>query len=386
MISLPTSRLSPRTSFRSRRCAETSRISSTSPRLITRRTTDRSRRKNSSSPSSPEPRTPRLSRSRSSSETSTKNPRPRVLSPTPSRPLDTTTSSSRSSTKKSRRPRLNSSDLSPRPTLKFLSGEPSTRPTLFSELRSLRKLRRSLLLDSRKLKRPSKPPRLSALLSRSPSLDRLLRSKTSPSSLSEPPRPLPSSTRSSETSTRSLPKPSRSRKKSRPNSNNPRKNPDPSLPSFSRPRTPTKNPSTLSRLSNEKTRTSKKKSLTPANRSTSSRRTSEPSMLSETNYRPPLKKLKPLSSLRNPRFSDSRLRLPRSSRTSSDDLPRRTRKSTTADETDSELSNLCRPPSTPKSEPVVKLSEPRRRWNLTSTISRSSLDMLTDSAAKLRSA
>merc|ERR1712048_586843 len=128
----------------------------------------------------------------------------------------------------------------------------------------------------------------------------------------------------------------------------------------------------LLKLSNEKTRTSKKKSPTfltnlpnPENPFTNSRKTNVPLMLNETNFKLLLKKLKLLLNLKNLRSSDSKSKLHKLSKTSSDELPKKTKKSTTLDETDNELLNLCKLPSTLKSELVVKQSESRRRWNLT---------------------
>merc|ERR1712048_1459025 len=115
-----------------------------------------------------------------------------------------------------------------------------------------------------------------------------------------------------------------------------------------------------------------------------SRKTNVPLMLNETNFKLLLKKLKLLLNLKNLRSSDSKSKLHKLSKTSSDELPKKTKKSTTPDETDNELLNLCKLPSTLKSELVVKQSESRRRWNLTSTTLKFNLDMLTDNAENLK--
>merc|ERR1712193_526006 len=99
----------------------------------------------------------------------------------------------------------------------------------------------------------------------------------------------------------------------------------------------------------------------------------EPSMLKETNFKPLLKK---------PRFSAFKSKLPKANKTSNAESLRRTKKLTTPDVTVKELLNLCNPLLTLKSAPVVKPSESRRRWNLTSTILKSNSDMPTDNALK----
>merc|ERR1712131_409189 len=147
----------------------------------------------------------------------------------------------------------------------------------------------------------------------------------------------------------------------------------------------------LLKLSREKTRTSKKKlPIFPINwpnlasPSTNSKSQREPSMLNATNFKPPLKKPKLPSNPKKPRFFVSKLKLLKANKTSKEESPRRTKKLTTPDVTVKELLNPCNQLLTLKSVPVVKLSESRRRWNLTSTILKSNLVMLTDNALKLK--
>merc|ERR1711937_575669 len=191
------------------------------------------------------------------------------------------------------------------------------------------------------------------------------------------------------TSTRSWPKLSKSKKKSKLNWNKPKRKLAPFPPNSSRPRTPMKKPWMPSKPSREKTRTFKKKlPIFPtnwpnlANQSTNSKNPRELSMLKETNFKPPLKKAKLLSNPKKPRFSAFKLKLPKANKTSNAELPRRTKKLTTPDVTVKELLNQCNLLLTLKSAPVVKPSESRRRWNLTSTISKSNLVMPTDNALK----
>merc|ERR1711990_618209 len=121
-----------------------------------------------------------------------------------------------------------------------------------------------------------------------------------------------------------------------------------------------------------------------ANPSTNSRRPSVPSMLSETNSKLPSKKPKLLSNPRKPRFFASKSKSLNPNKTLSDVLLRRTKKSTTLDAMDNVPSNPCKPLLTLKSAPVVKPSESRRRWNLTSTTSKSNSATPTDNAPKPR--
>merc|ERR1712142_589255 len=141
-------------------------------------------------------------------------------------------------------------------------------------------------------------------------------------------------------------------------------------------------------MGREKTRTFKKKlPIFPtnwpnlANQSTNSKNPREPSMLKETNFKPLLKKPKLLSNPKKPRFSAFKSKLPKANKTSNAESLRRTKKLTTPDVTVRELLNPCNPLLTLKSAPVVKPSE-SRRWNLTSTILKSNLDMPTDNALK----
>merc|ERR1712110_318054 len=131
---------------------------------------------------------------------SRKIPKPRPLLPTLFRPVDTTTTCSENNTKKSRKPKLNSSDPCLRPTLKSPPGGLSTRPMPSNELKNLKKLRRSLLPNSRKWKNSSSPPRLNALLLRRPRSDSLVKSKIFKSISNEPTLPPLLLTRNSETS------------------------------------------------------------------------------------------------------------------------------------------------------------------------------------------
>merc|ERR1712066_304858 len=125
-----------------------------------------SKKKNNSLPSSPEPRTLLNNPTKNSNELSKKKPKLKLLWPTPSRPVDTTTTCSENNTKRNKKPRLNFSDLCPKPTPKSLPGGPNTKPMLFSELKSSKKLRKSLPPNSKKWKNSSNPPKPNALLLR----------------------------------------------------------------------------------------------------------------------------------------------------------------------------------------------------------------------------
>merc|ERR1712226_611716 len=147
----------------------------------------------------------------------------------------------------------------------------------------------------------------------------------------------------------------------------------------------------LSKLSREKIRTSKKKlPIFPtnwpnlANQSTNSKSPREPLMLNVTNFKPLLKKPKLPSNPKKPRFSAFKSKLPKANKTSNAELLRRTKELITPDVTVKELSNLCNPLLTLKSAPVVKPSESRRRWNLTSTILKSNSDTPIDNVLKLK--
>merc|ERR1711990_1017240 len=96
------------------------------------------------------------------------------------------------------------------------------------------------------------------------------------------------------------------------------------------------------------------------------------------------KKPKLLSNRKKLRFSDFKSKLPKANKTSNAESLRRTKKLTTPDVTVKELLNPCNPPSTLKSAPVVKPSESRKRWNLTSTILKSNSDTLIDNVLKLK--
>merc|ERR1712183_1101497 len=200
---------------------------------------------------------------------------------------------------------------------------------------------------------------------------------------------LPLWTRSNVTSTRSWPKLSKSKKKFKPNWNKPKRKLAPFLLNSSRPRTLMKKPLMPLKLLREKTRTSKRKlPIFPinwpnlANPSTNSKSPREPSMLNVTNSKLPSKKPKPPLNPKKLRFSASKSKLPKANKTSSAELPKRTKKLTTPDVTDNVPLNPCKPLLTLKSVPAVKLSESRRRWNLTSTTSKSNSAMLTDNALK----
>merc|ERR1719343_654689 len=105
-------------------------------------------------------------------------------------------------------------------------------------------------------------------------------------------------------------------------------------------------------------------------------------MSRETNFKPLLKKPKPPSNPKKAKFSVFKSKLLKPSKTLKDVLPKRTKKLIIPEEMAKELLNPCNLLSTLKSEPVVKPSESRRRWNLTSTILKYNLDMPTDSALK----
>merc|ERR1712168_1455542 len=173
------------------------------------------------------------------------------------------------------------------------------------------------------------------------------------------------------------------------NWNKPKRKLAPFLLNSSRPRMLTKKLLMPLKPSREKTRIFKKKlPIFPTNwpnlasPSTNSKNPREPSMLNATNFKPPLKKLKPPSNPTKPRFSVSKLKLPKANKTSNVELLKRMKKSITPDVTDNAQLNLCKPPLTLKSVPAVKPSESRRRWNLTSTILKSNLAMPTDNALK----
>merc|ERR1712071_424234 len=141
---------------------------------------------------------------------SMKNPRPRLLSPTPFKPVDTTTTCSENNTKRNKKPRLTSSDSFPRPTP--LHGDPNTKSTLSSELKNLKTQRRSSLKNSKKWKTWSNPLKPNARPLKKPRADRWAKSKISRSILNEPTPPLPLWTKNNETLTRSLPSTSRRKK------------------------------------------------------------------------------------------------------------------------------------------------------------------------------
>merc|ERR1712157_143309 len=118
------------------------------------------------------------------------------------------------------------------------------------------------------------------------------------------------------------------------------------------------------------------------NLSTSSKKPSELLSKNETNFRPLLKRLKPPSKPKKPRFSDSPSRCLNLNKTSNDDLPRRKKKSTTPDETVNELLSPCRPLWTLNPNPEPKLSDRRRSSKATSTIWKSNSDTPTDKPTK----
>merc|ERR1712071_143657 len=157
-------------------------------------------------------RTLPLRTTKNSSELSTKNPRPRLLSPTPFKPVDTTTTCSENNTKRNKKPRLTSSDSFPRPTPTSLHGDPNTKSTLSSEPKNLKTQRRSSLKNSKKWKRWSNPLKPNSLPLKKPRADRWAKSKISRSILNEPTPPLPLWTKNNETLTRALPSTSRRRK------------------------------------------------------------------------------------------------------------------------------------------------------------------------------
>merc|ERR1712117_293706 len=167
--------------------------------------------------------------------------------------VDTTTTCSENNTKRSKKPRLNSSDSSQKPTLKSLLGGPSTRPMLSSEPRSSKMPRKNWLRNSRRWKKWSNLPRPNAPLLKRPNNDRWAKLKISRSILNEPTLPLLLLTRNSETSTRSLPNTNRKKKNFRLNLNPLRKKPDPCLLNYLRPRMLTKKLLTALKPSNEKT-------------------------------------------------------------------------------------------------------------------------------------
>merc|ERR1712066_410760 len=215
------------------------------------------KKKNSSSLNSLEPKTLPPRTTKNSNELLMKNPKLRLLLPTPSRPVDTTTTCSENSTKRSRKLKLNSSDSSLKPMPRLLLGGPSTRPMLSNEPRSSKMPRKNWLRNSRKWKKWSNPPRPNAPLLKRPNSDKWAKSKISKSILNEPTPPLLLSTRNSETSTRSLPNTNRKKKNFRLNLNLLRKKPDPCPLNCSRLRMLTKKLLTALKPLNEKTRTSK---------------------------------------------------------------------------------------------------------------------------------
>merc|ERR1712066_307103 len=300
-----------------------------------------------------EPRTLPSNPTKNSNELLKRKPKPRLLWLTLSRPADTTTTCSENSTKKNKKLKPNSSDLCPKPTLKSLLGEPSTKLMPSSELKSLKKPRRSSPLNSRRWKNSSNPPKPNALLLKRPKSDSLAKLKIFKSILNEPTLPLLPSTKNSETSIKSSLNTNRKKKNSRSNSNLPRKRPDPCPPNCSRPRTLMKKLLTALKPSNEKTRTCKKKlpilpinSVKVANPSTSWKKPNDLWNKSETNFKLLLKKPKVPSKSKKLKFSDSPSKCPRTNRTSNDDWLRKKKRSTPPDETVSELLNPCKLPWT----------------------------------------
>merc|ERR1711970_965317 len=168
-------------------------------------TSELSKRKNSSSLNSPEPKTLPPRTTKNSNELLMKNPKLRLLLPTPSKPVDTTTTCSENNTKRNKKPRPNSSDNFPKPTLKSPLGEPNTKPMLSSEPKSSKMPRKNWLRNSRKWKKWLNLPRLNALPLKRQNNDRWVKSKIFKSISNELTLPLLLLTRNSETSTRSLP-------------------------------------------------------------------------------------------------------------------------------------------------------------------------------------
>merc|ERR1712066_193085 len=254
-----------------------------------------------------------------------------------------------------------------------------------SELKSLKKLRRSSPPNSKRWKNSLNPPKPNALLLKRPKSDSLAKSKIFKSILNEPTLPPLLSTKNSETSIKSSLNTNRKKKNSRSNSNPPRKRPDPCPPNCSRPRTLMKKLLTALKPSNEKTRTCKKKlpilpinSVKVANPSTSWKKPNDLWNKSETNFKLLLKKPKVPSKSKKLKFSDSPSKCPRTNRTSNDDWLRKKKRSTPPDETVSELLNPCKLPWTLNPKPEPKLFDRRRSWKATSTTWKSNSDMPTD--------
>merc|ERR1712066_1224518 len=99
--------------------------------------------------SSLEPRTLLNNPTKNSNELLKRKPKLKLLWLMPFRPVDTTTTCSENNTKKNKKPKPNSSDLCPKPTLKLLPGEPNTKPMPSSELKSSKKLKRPCCQASR---------------------------------------------------------------------------------------------------------------------------------------------------------------------------------------------------------------------------------------------
>merc|ERR1712176_1406772 len=191
-----------------------------------------------------------------------KKPKPRPLLPTLSKLADTTLTCSENNTRKNKKPRLNFNELCLRLTLKSLLGGPSTKPMPFNEPKNWKMLRRNWPTNCKKWKNSSNPPKPSALPWKKPSNDNWVTLKISKSIWNDPTPLLPLWTRNNETSTRFWPNKNNNKKNCKSNSNNPKRKPDLCPPNCSRPRTLTKKPWTVWKLSSENPRICKKKLLT----------------------------------------------------------------------------------------------------------------------------
>merc|ERR1712110_185418 len=152
-----------------------------------------------------------------------------------------------------------------------------------------------------------------------------------------------------------------------------------------RPRTLTKKLLTALKPSSEKTKTCRKRLLTSPtssakaeNLSTSSKKLSDLLNKSETSSKLHLRKPKARSKSKKLKYFDLPSKCPRTNRTSSDESLRKKRKSTTPDETVSELSNPCRPAWTLSLNPELKPFDRRRSSKATLTTLKSNSDMPTD--------
>merc|ERR1711881_445302 len=150
-------------------------------------------------------------------------------------------------TRKNKNPKLNFNVLYPKLTLKSLNGELSTKPMLFNVPKNSKKLKRSLLPNSKKWKKLANLLKLNVLLLKKPSNAKSVKSKIFKSILNALTLPLLPLTRNNATSTKFLLNTNKKKKNFKLNSNLPKKNPDLFLLNSSKQRTLTKKLLTASR-------------------------------------------------------------------------------------------------------------------------------------------